>query len=189
MTQQQGIVKGDAQQRLGSKQSEDTVRNGAVFKQWFYRGKQRLYRGQRPNWIAKIFNRAWAIAASRGATSNGVVALEVIGRKSGRIISFPLVMVTVDGQRYLASMLGDNTQWVRNVRASGGKAVLRRGGREDVQLEEIPADQRAPILKAYLQAAPGARPHVPVHKDAPLAEFEKIAAEFPVFRLASNRTN
>jgi len=112
----------------------------------------------------------------------------VIGRKSGRVVSFPLVMVTVAGQRYLASMLGDNTQWVRNVRAAGGKAVLRRGGREDVQLEEIPVDQRAPILKAYLQAAPGARPHVPVDKDAPLVEFEEIAAAFPVFRLASSQT-
>lgn len=170
------------------KQNEDALRNSTAFQQWFYRGKQWLYRGQRPNWIAKILNRAWAIAASRNATANGLVALEVVGRKSGRIVSFPLVIVTVDGQRYLVSMLGDNTQWVRNVRASGGNAVLRSGGREDVQLEEIPTDQRAPILKSYLQIADGARPHVPVNKDAPLEEFEKIAATFPVFRLASNQT-
>jgi hypothetical protein len=39
-----------------------------------------------------------------------------------------------------------------------------------------------------LQAAPGARPHVPVDKDAPLAEFEKIAALHPVFRLVSDQT-
>jgi len=175
-------------ERLFIKQSEDTVRNDTAFKQWFYRGKQWLYRGQRPGWIAKILNRMWANFASKNVMPNGLVALEVIGRKSGRIVSFPLVMVTVDGQRYLASMLGDNTQWVRNVRASGGKAVLRSGGREQVQLEEIPAGQRAPLLKAYLQAAPGARPHVPVDKDAPLADFEKIAATFPVFRLASNQT-
>jgi deazaflavin-dependent oxidoreductase (nitroreductase family) len=154
-------------------------------KQLFYRGKQWLYRGQRPGWIAKIFNRMWAIKASRNVLSNGLVALEVIGRKSGRVISFPLVMVTVDGQRYLASMLGDNSQWVRNVRAAGGKVVLRSGRHEDVQLEEIPVNQRAPILKAYLQVASEARPHVPVDKDAPLAEFEKMAAEFPVFRLTS----
>jgi hypothetical protein len=168
-------------------QKVDTATRDPVLKQSFYSGKQWLYRGQRPNWIAKIFNRAWAMAASRNALSNGVVALEVVGRKSGRIISFPLVMVSVDAQRYLASMLGDDVQWVRNVRAAGGKAVLRSGGREDVELEEIPAGQRAPILKAYLQAAPGARPHVPVDKDASLAEFEKIAAAHPVFRLASNR--
>ncbi|HET8999690.1 MAG TPA: nitroreductase/quinone reductase family protein [bacterium] len=150
------------------------------FKRW-------MYRGQRPNWIARVLNRAFAAVASSGATANYLVALEVTGRKSGRTVLFPLVMVVVDGQRYLVSMLGDNAQWVHNVRASGGKAVLRSGGRESVQLEEIPADQRAPILKAYLQVAPGARPHVPVGKDAPLAEFEKIAATFPVFRLASNQ--
>jgi len=96
-------------------------------------------------------------------------------------------MAVVDGQRYLASMLGDNVQWVHNVRASGGRAVLRSGGREEIHLEEVPADQRAPILRAYLQRAPGARPHVPVNKDAALAEFQRLAAAFPVFRVASNK--
>jgi hypothetical protein len=99
-----------------------------------------------------------------------------------------MVIAIVDGQRYLVSMLGNSVQWVRNVRASRGRAaVLRSGAREEVQLEEVPADQRAPILRAYLQRAPGARPHVPVHKDATLAEFQKVAAAFPVFRLASNK--
>ena len=158
-----------------------------ISKQLFYRGKQWLYRGQRPGWIAKILNRMWANAASKKVMDNGLVALEVIGLKSGRVVSFPLVMFTVDGQCYLASMLGEEAQWVRNVRASGGKAVLRSGGYENVQLEEIPADQRAPLLKTYLHAAPGARPHLPIDMDAPLAEFEKIAAEFPVFRVVSNQ--
>jgi hypothetical protein len=81
------------------------------------------------------------------------------------------------------SMLGDNVQWVHNVRAAGERAVLRSSGREEIQLEEIPTDQRAPILKVYLQRAPGARPHVPVNKDAALGEFEKVAAAFPVFRV------
>jgi hypothetical protein len=57
-----------------------------------------------------------------------------------------------------------------------------------IQLEEVSADQRAPILRAYLQRAPLARPHVPVNKDAALAEFQKVAAAFPVFRIASNKT-
>jgi hypothetical protein len=96
------------------------------------------------------------------------------------------------GHRRWRAVLGvdawsDNVQWVLNVRAAGGKAVLRSGGRDEIQLEELPVDQRAPILKAYLQRAPGARPHVPVNKDAALAEFQKVAAAFPVFRLASNK--
>src|SRR5512147_3071168 len=102
-------------EKLITQPSEEPVKNGMVSEQWFYRGKQWLYRGQRPNWIAKILNRAWATIASKKATSNGLVALDVIGRKSGRTISFPLVMVIVDGQLYLAAMRGDNVQWVRNV--------------------------------------------------------------------------
>src|SRR5438034_222121 len=131
-------------------------------------------------------NRASAAVASSGVASNYLVTLEVTGRKSGRIVSLPMVMAVVDGQRYLVSMLGDNVQWVHNVRAAGGRAVLRSGGREEIHLEEVPADHRAPILRTYLQRAPGARPHVPVNKDAGLAEFQKVAAAFPVFRIASN---
>ena len=74
------------------------------------------------------------------------------------------------------SMLGENSDWVRNVRASAGAAVLRHRIMEKVKLEEVPVSQRAPILKAYLRRAPGARPHFDVSRDAPLAEFEKVAA-------------
>ena len=145
-----------------------------------------LYRGKRPNWIARVMNRSSAIVASWGVAPNFLLTLEVTGRKSGRTFSLPVVIALVDGKRYLVSMLGNDVQWVRNVRAAEGRAVLRSGDREDVRLEEVPVDQRAPILKAYLQRAPGARPHVPVKKNAPLSEFEDIAAAFPVFRVVSN---
>jgi hypothetical protein len=128
----------------------------------------------------------WANVHSLGVAPNYLVTLEVLGRKSGQIISLPLVIAIVNGERYLVSMLGENVQWVLNVRAAGGRAVLRCGSREEIQLEEIPPNQRAPILKAYLQRAPGARPHIPVNKEASLAEFEKIAGAFPVFRIAFN---
>lgn len=147
-----------------------------------------LYRGQRPGWIARLLNRGWAAVASSGVASGYLVTLEVPGRRSGRTTPLPLVMAVVGGQRYLVSMLGDDAQWVRNVRAAGGRAILRSGGREEVRLEEVPAGQRAPILKAYLERAPGARPHVPVDKDALLPEFEKIAAAYPVFRVAPGQT-
>ena len=144
-----------------------------------------MYRGRRPNRIAKTMNRVGAVLASRGITP-AMVTLEVTGQKSGRTISLPLVVAVVDGQRYLVSMLGENVHWVNNVRAAGGRAALQSRKREEIRLEDVPVDQRAPILKAYLQRAPGARPHIPVSKDAPLAEFEKIAATFPVFRIAES---
>lgn len=81
-------------------------------------------------------------------------------------------------------MLGVGANWVRNVRADGGRAVIRRGRLFDVRLEELPSERRAPVLKQYVQAAPGARPHVPVPPDAPLDRFEQIAAAFPVFEVS-----
>ena len=135
--------------------------------------KRWMYRGQRPNLIARIMNRASAVVASSGVTSDYMVTLEVAGRKSGRIASLPLVMVAVNGERYLVSMLGDNVQWVQNVRAAGGRAVLRSGGREKIRLEEVRAAERAPILRAYLEQAPGARSHVPVKQGCTACGFQE----------------
>jgi hypothetical protein len=111
-----------------------------------------LYRGGRPNWIAKLLNRGWAAVHAAGLAADYLVTLDVVGRKLGKIVSLPLVMVAVDGQRYLVSMLGDDAQWVQNVRAAGGKAVLRAGSREEVRLEEIPAARRAPHFRRPARA-------------------------------------
>jgi hypothetical protein len=146
-----------------------------------------MYRGGRPNWIARAMNRMGAAIASMGVTSNIMVTLETTGRTSGRTISQPMVIAVVDRQRYLVSMLGENVNWVKNVRAAGCKAALRSGSREEILLEEVPIDQRAPILKAYLKRAPGARPHIPVDKDTSTAEFEKVAGAFPVFLVVSQK--
>jgi hypothetical protein len=162
---------------FGQVQSTLKCRGGKMaFKRW-------MYRGGHPNIFAKIQNRGWAILHSLGIFPERFVTLEVVGRKSGKIVSFPLAMIVMNGERFLVSMLGDDTNWVRNVRAASGKARLVHGIREQVLLEEVDIRQRAPILKAYLKIAPGARPHIPVSKDAPIAEFEKIASKYPVFRL------
>jgi hypothetical protein len=89
--------------------------------------KRWLYRGGRPNGIAKILNAGWAMIHSTGIAPNYLVTLDVVGRKSGKTINFPLVMTIIDGKRYLVSMLGENANWVGNVRAAGGKATLRHG--------------------------------------------------------------
>ncbi len=142
-----------------------------------------MYRGNRPNWMAQALNRGWRAVHSSGLVSKQWVTLEVIGRKSGRIIALPVVVAAVEGELYLVSMLGADAQWVRNVRAAEGKAFIVSAGRREVRLREVPVQGRAPLIKAYLQVAPGARPHIPVDKDAPVADFEPIAADFPVFRI------
>ena len=142
-----------------------------------------LYPGGRPNRVATVINRWTAAIYALGIAPNYLVALAVRGRRSGRMVSLPLVMAVVDGERYLVSMLGGDVEWVRNVRAAYGSAILRHGRREEVRLEEVLANQRAHVLKAYLKRAPGARPHLPIQKDAPIAEFEQVASQFPVFRI------
>jgi len=149
----------------------------------YRRFKRWLYKGNRPGRLARLLNRAWAIAHARGIAPDYLVTLEVAGRRSGRAISFPLVMASVEGERYLVSMLGTEVAWVRNVKAAAGRAVLHHGRTEHVRLEEIPRERRAPVLKAYVQRAPGARPHIPVDKDAPVEDFEVIAEQIPVFRV------
>jgi len=142
-----------------------------------------LYRHGRPNLFARLQNRASAIAFAAGVMPKRVAALEIRGRRSGRIISFPVVITDVEAERYLVSMLGANVNWVRNLTAAGGKAVLRHGRRESVHLAEVELGARAPILQRYLQVAPGARPHFPLDRRAPLTEFARIAADYPVFRI------
>lgn len=99
------------------------------------------------------------------------------------MISFPVVIADVEGERYLVSMLGREANWVRNVEAADGEAELRHGRREAVRLVEVEPEERAPILKRYLDLAPGARPHIPVDRSSPLPSFERIAADYPVFRI------
>ena len=146
-------------------------------KTWFYRGG-------RPNRVARVLDRCTAAIYDLGVAPNYLVTLEVQGRRSDRTIALPLVMVVVGGERHVVSMLGEKANWVRNVRAVDGEVALRHGRREEVCLEEVAVDQRAPVLKAYLKRAPNARAHLPVDKDAPLAEFGRVASRFPVFRVA-----
>ena len=146
--------------------------------------KRWMYRRGRPGGLARVMNRLSAIQFSAGILSpERAATLEVRGRRSGRTISFPVVVADYEGQRYLVSMLGEDANWVRNVRAAGGRAVLRRRRARAVRLEEVATAARAPILRRYLAVAPGARPHVPVDRHARLEEFERIAAHFPVFRI------
>jgi hypothetical protein len=142
-----------------------------------------LYRDGRPHRLARIVNRCWAAIHALGVAPDRLVTLEVRGRRSGRTIRLPLIVAIVAGERYLVSMLGEDVQWVRNARAAGGHVTLHHGRREEVRLEEVAVDRRAPVLKAYLGRAPGARPHVPVTRDAPMSQFERVASRFPVFRI------
>jgi deazaflavin-dependent oxidoreductase (nitroreductase family) len=141
-----------------------------------------FYRDWRPTRLGRWANRSARWLSTLGL-SRSTAVLEVRGRTSGRPRSLPVVVATVDDERYLVSMLGKDSNWVRNVEAAHGEAVLREGRRRRVHLVEIPVTERAPILKGYVQVATSGRNHLPVAINAPLSEFEAIADRYPVYRI------
>ena len=152
------------------------------------RGIYRLfYHDRRPTRLGRAVNRItrWRSSSRHGPPH--VQTLEVRGRTTGRTRSTPVVVVSVDGERYLVAMLGGQSEWVRNVEAGDGSAALRHGSLEPVRLVRVPAAERAPVLREYVRVADSGRRHVPVAPGAPLAEFAAIAGDYPVFRVEPAR--
>jgi hypothetical protein len=112
-----------------------------------------------------------------------MAVLEIRGRASGQQRSTPVVIASVEGTRYLVSMLGPGSNWVKNVEVTHGHAILRQGRRQSVRLVGVPPAERAPILREYVRVATSGRHHFPVAVGAPLSEFQAIAERYPVYRI------
>ena len=141
--------------------------------------------GLLPRALEAGYGAVFRVIAKLGLPPSFVVLLETRGRRTGTVRATVLLTATHDGQVYLVSVLGDDTDWVRNVRANGGEATLRHGKRLPVRLDEVPPAERAPVLKAYLKWAFGARRIFEVSHKAPVDDFERIAGRHPVFRIVA----
>ncbi len=129
---------------------------------------------------------------SIGLAPRGAVTIAIRGRKTGKIRRLPILAIPHGGARYLVALAGES-QWVRNVRAAGGRVSMTRGRRRDVTLVELPVEERAPVLRAYLDFAKGlggeksaaqqAEFYFGVDLDATLPELAEIATHYPVFRI------
>jgi deazaflavin-dependent oxidoreductase (nitroreductase family) len=158
----------------------DSVQRDPAERNWFLR---LCYRDWRPTRLGRRVNRVQGWLAGIGLPPSYQVVLEVRGRSSGRSRANPVVIATVDGQRYLVSMLGRRSDWVKNVDAAHGDAVLRHGRRQHVHLVPVPPEQRAPVLREYVRIAPSGRQHFPLPVGAPLSEFAAVAEHYPVYRI------
>ena len=140
----------------------------------------------KPSGPTQLMNRFMSILASMGIGPKKMATLEVRGRKTGEPRSVAVNISEHEGQRYLVAPRGE-TEWVRNVRAAGGEAVIRRGKSDRVKLEELPAAERAPIIQTYLrQNAWVTKREFGIEPDAPLEDFQRIAPDHPVFRIVEN---
>src|ERR1700760_5103286 len=143
-------------------------------------------RFQEPGWFTRnVFNKSIAGLMALGISVSGSRVLEVKGRKSGEWRSTPVNLLEVEGERYLVAPRG-HTQWVRNMRVSGGGRLKLGRKTEDFEATELTPDAAVPVLRAYLKKwkwevgafFDGTGP------DSTDAELQAIAPDHPVFKLA-----
>ena len=144
--------------------------------------KRRLYRDWRPTRLARVINRADAWLAGAGLPPRSMVGLDVTGCSSGRTRTSVLAMPQPGVDRYLVSMLGNDSGWVMSPRANPD-AVFRHGRRQSVRLVAVPVSERAPVLTEDVRIALSGRRHFPVAPGAPLSELDAIADRYPVLRV------
>jgi deazaflavin-dependent oxidoreductase (nitroreductase family) len=120
-----------------------------------------------------------------GLAGRHTYTLTVRGRKTGQAHSTPVLLIE-DGGRWLVAPYGE-VGWVRNARAAGEVALSRAGRSELLPIEEVPAEQAAPVLRQYFKRVPVARPFFDAKHDSPLEVFAAEAARHPVFRLLDKR--
>ncbi len=144
-----------------------------------YRRPPMLYRSIQPLGVMLV---------SLGLTPETVVVLEVPGRRSGKTRRNVVVRTPYQGHQYLVALAGES-EWVRNVRAAGGRAVIRHGRASRASLVEVAPDERPPVIWAYLHR-PGpsspaneARHYFGVKPDSSPEEIRSVADRYPVFRI------
>ena len=139
-----------------------------------------------PGWFTKhVFNRAVAGLTRLGISVLGSRVLEVRGRKTGAARRTPVNLLVLGDARYLVSPRGDG-QWVRNVRADGGRLDLLLGRhRTHYVATELEGSAKIPVLRAYLKrwkAEVGVF-FDGVGPDSSDEEIAGIAAKHPVFAI------
>ncbi|MER5772306.1 nitroreductase family deazaflavin-dependent oxidoreductase [Streptomyces sp. NPDC001985] len=104
----------------------------------------------KPNGVDTAVNRAIGWLARRGVSLMGSSELSVVGRTSGEWRSIPVNPLSHEGSTYLVSARG-HSQWVRNLRASGGgKLTLGRSTRRFAAVE-LSDEEKPELLRAYLK--------------------------------------
>jgi deazaflavin-dependent oxidoreductase (nitroreductase family) len=146
-----------------------------------YRRTPRLYQRLQP--VGWLLTRL-------GLSPGYAVVLEVPGRRTGVIRRTQLVRVDLDGEHCLVSLSGES-EWVRNVRAAGGRVVLRRRVRRAATLVELPPADRPAVIRGYLHRAGAAgrswsrvgeaRHYFGVDAEPSDEQLREIAGRYPTF--------
>jgi deazaflavin-dependent oxidoreductase (nitroreductase family) len=140
---------------------------------------------KRPGWFTKhVFNPMVAGLTRVGISLAGSRVLEVPGRKTGEPRRTPVNLMKHEGERYLVAPRG-NTQWVRNLRASGSGRLLVGRRAEKFTATELSDREKPQLLREYLRRwkwEVGAF-FDGVDADSSEDDMRRIAPDHPVFRI------
>ncbi len=138
------------------------------------------------NTFVRVSNAMTSFFLRLGVNMGNMALLTVRGRKSGKPITNPVVIVVQDGKRYLISPFGI-VNWVRNLRAAGGEITITRGRRtEKLHAIELAPEVAAPIFRESVRSGPSyVSGYLNVTANSSLEEFEREVPTHPVFLLQS----
>ena len=136
-----------------------------------------------PDWFTRhVFNPVVAGLTRVGLSVYGSRVLAVRGRRSGAWRTTPVNVLNYSGQRYLVAPRGV-TEWVRNIRVSGGGELRVGPRRESIRVQELPDADKPALLRHYLRkwACEVGAFFEGVGADATDEEISRIAPNHPVF--------
>ncbi|CAA9407459.1 MAG: hypothetical protein AVDCRST_MAG66-1829 [uncultured Pseudonocardia sp.] len=138
-----------------------------------------------PPWL-KEFNTDLLARQRDGTLPYALPVLVVAGRRSGRPRRTPLTVYERGPERFVLGGF-PAADWIRNVRAADGRAVLEAGGAaEAVRLVELPAADAERVLREWPQVSPdgvGMMRDAGVVPDTTPDALAAAAGICPVFRV------
>ena len=149
--------------------------------------KPQRTRFNQPTTVDRAINRLFGFLVGLGLGLRHNYLLEVRGRKSGRVYSTPVDVLSRDSRRYLVAPRG-YTQWARNAIASG-TVSLKKGRRSEIfGIRSLSDDEKPEILKSYLDRYKlTVQRYFPVPAGSPTEAFRPLTGEYPVFELIPQR--
>jgi deazaflavin-dependent oxidoreductase (nitroreductase family) len=140
----------------------------------------------RPSLVERGFNRFFGTLVGLGLCPPHNYLLQVRGRRSGRLYSAPIDLLTIEHQRFLVCPRG-RSQWVRNAEASGRVVLKKAFSRHEYLIRPLPDAEKAEILKRYLDRfKTTVQRYFPLPAGSPADVFAEFANRYPVFELLTS---
>jgi deazaflavin-dependent oxidoreductase (nitroreductase family) len=137
----------------------------------------------RPHFVARIVNRLYGWITTIGFGLPNSYLLQISGRKTGKVRSVPVNVLSYNGKLFLVATRG-HTQWSRNALANRNITLKRGRLRTQFRLRVVLDAEKPKILKAYVNRFHRmAGRFFPISASAPSSAFAPIAARYPVFEL------